>query len=102
VGSCSVRSKAKEFCYTPHLIQALVERELRLAMQQHQLTDLPLYPEERPQRHPTCEQVLRLFSATQRSVLQQDDRTLRVFPPEFTERQRQVLHLLGVPESVYQ
>jgi transposase len=84
------------------LIQALIERELRLAMQQQKLADLPLYPEERPQCHPTCEQVLRLFSATQRSVLLHDGRTLRAFPPELTELQRQVLQLLGVPESAYQ
>lgn len=84
------------------LLQALIERELRLAMQQHQLDDLPLYPEERPQRHPTCEQVLRLFSVAQRNLLHHDGRTLRVFPPEFTERQRQVLQLLGIQESAYQ
>jgi hypothetical protein len=34
-------------------------------MQRENLADLPLYPEERPQRHPTCEQILRLFSSVQ-------------------------------------
>ena len=51
------------------LVQALIERELRRAMQREQLSALPLYPEERATRRPTAEQILRLFSHTTRSVL---------------------------------
>ena len=83
------------------LVQALIERQLRRAMQQQGLDDLPLYPEERRQRHPTCEQISRLFSSVQRSVLHTPDHPLKAFPPELTARQVQVLQLLGVPETAY-
>jgi hypothetical protein len=43
------------------LVQALIERELRRAMQREQLSALPLYPEERATRRPTAEQILRLL-----------------------------------------
>ena len=53
------------------LVQALIERELRLAMKQQGLRELPLYPEQRNCRRPTTEQVLRLFSLAQRHRLTQ-------------------------------
>ncbi|NTV04509.1 IS1634 family transposase, partial [bacterium] len=47
------------------LVQALIERELRLAMQREAIEELPLYPEQRKCRRPTTEQVLRLFALAQ-------------------------------------
>ena len=44
------------------LVQALIERELRQAMQAAQIEQLPLYPEARACRRPTTEHILRLFS----------------------------------------
>lgn len=83
------------------LVQALIERELRQAMQRNAIESLPLYPEERTTQRPTAEQVLRLFSLAQRHLLQYDAQTVRVFDPELTELQRQVLDLLDVPPSAY-
>ena len=51
------------------LVQALIERELRLAMQREKLAQLPLYPEQRRCKHPTTEQILRLFSLAERHTL---------------------------------
>jgi transposase len=84
------------------LVQALIERELRQAMQREGIEDLPLYPEERCTKRPTAEQILRLFTLAQRHILQRDGRDVHVFPPEFTDLQSQVLKLLRVPENVYQ
>ncbi|MEK7315930.1 MAG: IS1634 family transposase [Candidatus Eisenbacteria bacterium] len=81
--------------------QALIERELRAAMKRERTTSLPLYPEQRACRRPTSEQVLRLFSLTERSILLRGGRTLQVFDPEWTPLQRQALSLLGVPMRVY-
>jgi transposase len=83
------------------LVQALLERELRRAMQGAGIRELPLYPEERQCRRPTAEQVLRLFSLAERQLLLKDDRLVQVFEPELTELQRQVLGLLGVPAVAY-
>ena len=83
------------------LVQALIERELRLAMQREEIDELPLYPEQRQCRRPTTEQVLRLFSLAQRHRLTQAGETVQVFDVEFTDLQRKILRLLGVSETVY-
>lgn len=83
------------------LVQALIERELRRAMQREEVQTLPLYPEERTTQRPTAEQVFRLFSLTQRHVLEQEGEIVRTFEPQLTDLQRHLLALLGVPESVY-
>jgi transposase len=91
------------FClyFVALLVQALIEREVRLAMQQTGIRDLPLYPEERRSRRPTATQILRLFSAVQRHVLLSGETIIRIFEPELTDLQKQILRLLGVSERVY-
>ncbi|MCA1738161.1 MAG: IS1634 family transposase [Actinobacteria bacterium] len=83
------------------LVQALIERELRRAMQRQGVENLPLYPEERTTQRPTAEQIFRLFSLTQRHVLKYQGDIVHTFEPELTDLQRQVLVLLGIPETVY-
>ena len=83
------------------LAQALIERELRGAMQREDIAELPLYPEQRACRRPTTEQVLRLFSFAQRHRLTQAGETVQVFEVELTDLQRQILGLLRVSEAAY-
>jgi transposase len=83
------------------LVQAIIERELRLAMKRENIDELPLYPEQRDCKHPTTEQILRLFSLAQRHQLMHDGKTIEVFDVQFTDLQRQVLALLGVPEDAF-
>jgi hypothetical protein len=40
------------------LVQAFIERELRLAMQREKIRELPIYPEKRLCKRPTTEQIL--------------------------------------------
>ncbi len=80
---------------------ALIERELRLAMQRSGVDALPLYAEERKTQRPTAEQAFRLFSLTQRHILEHEGDVIRIFEPQLTDLQRQVLDLLGVPEGAY-
>ncbi len=83
------------------LVQALIERELRLAMQREKIEALALYPEERTTQRPTAEQIMRLFSLTQRHILEHEGQAVRIFEPQMTDLQNQVLKLLGVPRSAY-
>lgn len=83
------------------LVQALIERELRLAMKRECLEELPIYPEQRPCRRPTTEQILRLFSLAERHTLLSEDRAVQTFHPTLTDLQRQLLSLLGIPHSAY-
>jgi len=83
------------------LLQALIERELRLAMAQHGLPNLPIYPEARNCQRPTTEQILRLFSMATRHRLVDAGQTVQTFDVNLTDLQRQVLDLLSVPVSAY-
>jgi transposase len=84
------------------LVQALIERELRLAMKREKIAELPLYPEQRLSAHPTTEQILGLFSLAQRHKLIQNGKPVQVFDVDLTDLQRQVLVLLGVSEQAFQ
>jgi len=83
------------------LVQALIERELRLAMKRETIDELPLYPEQRQCARPTTEQILRLFSLAERHRLIEGAHTVQVFDVPLTELQRQLLRLLGVPEDAF-
>ncbi|WP_168788278.1 hypothetical protein [Paraburkholderia aromaticivorans] len=83
------------------LVQALIERELPLAMKRENLDELALYPEQRQCARPTTEQIMRLFSLAQRHRLIEGAHTVQVFDVPLTELQRQLLRLLGVPEDAF-
>ena len=83
------------------LVQALIERELRKAMKREQIEDLPLYPEQRSCPRPTVLQILRLFGSPERHAIFKDRELVQAFPPQLTDLQRQVIGLLGMPESAY-
>jgi transposase len=83
------------------LVQALIERELRLAMKREKIDELPLYPEQRNCARPTTEQILRLFSLAERHQLIQAGKVAQVFEVQFTDLQRQLLTLLGVSEDAF-
>jgi transposase len=82
-------------------VQALIERQLRLAMLREHIEELPIYPEERLCKHPTTEQIFRLFSHAQRQVLLQDGKLIQIFPMEFTDLQKQILDLIGMTKSAF-
>src|SRR5271166_606781 len=83
------------------LAQALIERELRLAMKREKIKELPIYPEQRLCKRPTTEQILRLFSLAERHTLLRDNKTVQSFPPQLTDIQLQTLDLLGIPAKSF-
>jgi len=87
--------------YLALLIQALIERELRNAMSERELAQIPLYPEERECRSPTARKILDAFAALQRHRLWNDGTLERIFEPKLSSLQRHLLDLLGLPEAVY-
>jgi hypothetical protein len=83
------------------MVQTFAEQLMDAQVKREEIEELPLYPEERVTHRPTAEQILRLYSLTQRHHLYENDRKVQVFEPELTDLQRQVLYLLGVPETAY-
>ena len=83
------------------LVSSLIEREMRNAMEREGIKDIPLYPEERANHRPTSEQILKAFSLVERHTLLDNGSEVQRFEPELTDLQKQVLGLLGVPETAY-
>jgi transposase len=79
----------------------LIERELRDAMTRQQITDLPLYPEERSCTAPTAARVFDHLAHLQRHQLIRDGQAIQTFEPQLTPLQAQLLDLLGVPADAY-
>lgn len=83
------------------LVDALIERELRRAMRDAKIKELPLYREARLCQAPTAERVLDLFSGFRRHRLFEGVREVNRFTDALSPLQRQVLRLLGVAPTAY-
>jgi transposase len=81
------------------LVESLLERELRRAMDGAGIESLPLYPEGRACRRPTARRVIELFDEVQRHELSAGIRRPVVFSTELSRLQRKVLRLLGMPKA---
>jgi transposase len=81
------------------LVEALLERELRRAMERSDDEDLPLYPESRPCRRPTARKLIDLFEDVQRHTLTSPAGPPVVFTTELTGLQRKVLRLLEMSDA---
>jgi transposase len=87
--------------FLAQLVQALLERELRRAMQGERLASLPLYSEERPCRCPTTRKLIDLFEPVQRHTLTVRRQAPTTFVTELTPIQRRILKLLHIPATTY-
>ena len=83
------------------LVEALLERQLRQAMQRKAIQALPIYPEGRPCPWPTARRVIDRFESVHRHTLEHRQRPAEVLVTELTRLQRRLLKLLGLPANDY-
>jgi len=83
------------------LIAALIERQIRTAMNTANTRDIPLYPELRACPAPSAERLFEIFTDLTRHDLHRDGQLLQSFEVELNPLQRQILDLLAVPTSNY-
>jgi transposase len=83
------------------LAEALLERELRRAMEREGLESLPLYPEGRDCRRPTTRRMIDVFSPLQRHILSHRGEEPVVLLTELAPLHRKILRLLGLPTTIY-
>jgi transposase len=83
------------------LIEALIEREIRLSMAREGIKSLPIYPEARKSSRPTGSTLFRLFSLVERHVVCEGAEEIQAFEAQLTDLQRQVLRLLRVPVKCF-
>lgn len=83
------------------VVEALVERELRRAMQRKKIESLPLYPEGRPCRRPTARRVIDLFAGVQRHELTHRKRRPQLLLTDLSRLQGRLLRLLNLKPADY-
>jgi transposase len=83
------------------IVQTLLQRELRQAMQRAKIETLPLYPEGRACRRPTTRKMLDLFDGVQRHELKLSGREPEVMVTQLSPLQKHILKLLGISEKSY-
>jgi transposase len=83
------------------LTEAILERQLRQAMQRDEIEALPMYPEGRACRWPTARRVIDLFESVQRHTLVHGKRPAEAMVTELTRLQRKLLKLLGLSTKDY-
>lgn len=83
------------------MVQALLERELRRAMKDQRVSDLPLYPEGRACTRPTTRRTLDVFENIQRHSIQRRNAVAESLVTELSPLQRQILALLNVSPKNY-
>jgi len=83
------------------LVEALLERELRQAMEREGIEALPMYPEGRPCRCPTARRLIDLFEPVQRHTLAVGRQAPVVMVTELSRLQRRLLKLLGLSAKDY-
>ena len=83
------------------IVQTLLERELRQAMQRGKITSLPLYPEGRACRRPTTRKILDAFDGVQRHELTLPGHEPEAMVTELSPLQTEILNLLGLSAKSY-
>jgi transposase len=78
------------------LVESLLERELRRAMEREGIASVPLYPEGRTCRRPTARKVIDLFEDVQRHELSAGRRPAVIFTTKLSRLQRRILRLLNM------
>jgi transposase len=83
------------------LVQTLLERELRQAMERACEASLPLYPEARPCARPTTHRLIEVFSSIQRHEVRVGEEETQVMVTKLTKTQRSIVRLLGLNPRTY-
>lgn len=83
------------------LLQALLERLLRLQLTKRKAPPLKLYPEDRDAPHPTTSQVLKTFEGLSTYVLSANGQPTEEFHDELSSTHRAVLSLLDMTEAQF-
>ena len=82
------------------VLEALIERTVRLSMVREGIESLPILPEGRLTKTPTAPRILEKFTGASWYEFERGDETV-TFPIELTSLQKQLLHLLGMDPRAY-
>jgi transposase len=82
------------------MVSALIERQVRLAMEAAGIGKIPILPEGRPTPTPTTPRILENFADAAWTEFQEGDRVV-TFPVDLSPTQKLLLGLADAPSSLY-
>lgn len=83
------------------MLQALIEREVRSKMIEHNLKSLTVYPEGRESVYPTTSKIFDTFSSTSTYEIVENDVLQEHYQDELSEVQQKILEMLGMEHNEY-
>jgi len=83
------------------VVEALIERTIRMSMQRQGIDSLPILPEGRSTKTPTTPRVLEMFSGVCWYEFERGNETV-AFPVKLTSLQKKLLRLLGMDKAAYE
>ena len=84
------------------LVRSLVELLVRRSMAERKITEILIYPEDRSSAAPSTKRVFELFKGvTRHHLFDGEGHLLKTFSPTLTDKQLQLLDLLGVSADRY-
>lgn len=83
------------------MIQAVIEREVRMNMKKREIDKLPIYPEHRLSYHPTTAKIFDRFCDVSKYFLYDGNKLIQEFADSLTEIQLTILKLLNISENQY-
>jgi len=86
--------------YVALAVAALIERAVRQGMKREGLKSLPLFPERRETKTPTCARILEAFEGVDWHEIRRKGE-VQQFPVKLSKLQRDLLRLTGVPTELY-
>ena len=84
------------------LVQALIERDLRMRMKQAEINSLPIYSEDRECSSPTAYRVFSQFENVEAHHLLIEGKEIRKFYTELSNIQKMILSLLDIPAEKFE
>lgn len=83
------------------MIQALIERKVRMNMKAQKIKSLPLYPEHRLSFHPTTAKIFDRFEGVSYYHIKQGDKVVKTLRDELSDIHREILEVFDMSENEY-
>jgi transposase len=83
------------------VVQALIEREVRIKMKEQKIEKIRVYPEQREASHPTTSKIIDRFDNICTYKIMENSKVVETFKDSLNEDQKLILSLLNIEEDKY-
>ena len=83
------------------VVQALIEREVRIKMKEQKIEKIRVYPEQREASHPTTGKIIDRFDNICTYKIMENSKVVETFKDSLNEDQKLILSLLKIEEGEY-